>query len=62
MNQAMRIFWEVWRNAQPFKNQVMKTIYIALNKDRPNFMQEIVINSIEQKGPAPQLLDFKHMT
>jgi hypothetical protein len=53
MNQVMKIFWEVWRNAQPFKNQVMKTIYIALNKDRPNFMQEIIINSLEQKGPAP---------
>jgi len=47
------IFWEVWRTAQPFKAKVMQTIYVALNKNRPKFLSEIIIKSIEQLGPAP---------
>jgi hypothetical protein len=31
----------------------MQTIYVALNKNRPKFLSEIIIKSIEQLGPAP---------
>lgn len=53
LNKMLQIFWEVWRNAQPFKAKIMQTIYVALNKNRPKFLSEIIIKSIEQLGPAP---------
>lgn len=40
----------------------MKIVYLALNKNRPKFLSEIIIKSLELNGPAPQLFDVKHTT
>jgi Ca2+-dependent lipid-binding protein len=40
----------------------MKIIYMAINQDRPKFLSEIIIKSLELKGPTPQLFDIKHLT
>ena len=32
MNQAISIFWEVWKNNPAFKAHIMKEIYFACNK------------------------------
>ena len=40
----------------------MKTIYLALNKNRPKFLAEVVVTGLEQQGPPPKLFDVKHMT
>ena len=31
VNQTLKIFWEVWRDSLPFKNEIMKIIYMAIN-------------------------------
>lgn len=62
VNHTLKIFWEVWRNSIPFKTEIMKIIYQALNKDRPKWLSEIIIKTLDQKGPAPQLFDVKHLT
>ena len=36
MNQAIKVFWEVWKTSAVFKAVVMRDIYDALNKNRPN--------------------------
>ena len=40
----------------------MKVTYLALNKNRPKFLAEIIINSLDLLGPSPELLDVKHLT
>ena len=40
----------------------MKIVYLALNKNRPKFLSEIIIKSLELNGPSPQLFDVKHTT
>ena len=62
VNHALKIFWEVWRESLPFKTEIMKIVYLCLNKDRPRFLSEIIIKTLAQKGPAPQLFDVKHLT
>ena len=62
VNQTLKIFWEVWRNSLPFKTEIMKIIYLAINQDRPKFLSEIIIKSLELKGPTPKLFDIKHLT
>jgi hypothetical protein len=53
VNQTLKIFWEVWRHSLPFKMEIMKIIYLNLNKDRPKFLSEIIIKTLELKGPTP---------
>lgn len=53
VNQTLKIFWEVWRNSMPFKTEIMKIIYLALNQGRPKFLSEIIIKTLELKGPTP---------
>ena len=62
INHTLAIFWEVWRSSQPFKNELMKTIYLALNKNRPKFLDEVNITGLEQQGPPPKIFDAKHVT
>lgn len=41
----------------------MKIMYLALNKERPKFMSEIIINSFDtSRAPAPHFFDIKHVT
>lgn len=62
INHTLQIFWEVWRSSPPFKNELMKTIYLALNKNRPTFLEEVVVTGLEQQGPPPKIFDVKHVT
>ena len=62
VNQFLKIFWEVWRDSLPFKTEIMKIIYLSLNEVRPKFMSEIIIKTLDQKGPTPQIFDVKHLT
>lgn len=62
VNHTLAIFWEVWRSSQPFKNELMKTIYLALNKNRPKFLEEVNVTGLEQHGPPPKIFDAKHVT
>ena len=62
INHTLAIFWEVWRNSEPFKNELMKTIYLALNKNRPTFLDEVVVTGLDQQGPPPKIFDVKHVT
>ena len=43
MNQAISIFWEVWKNSGTFKTHVMKEIYVAVNKKPIKNFSEIII-------------------
>lgn len=38
MNQAIKIFWEVWKTSATFKSVVMKDVYNSLNKKRPEMI------------------------
>ena len=62
MNQTMKVFWEVWKTSSAFKATVMKDLYQALNKKRPDFMTEIIVTSFEHSGVAPRIYDLKHLT
>lgn len=62
MNQAINIFWEVWKTSATFKSVVMKDVYNSLNKKRPEFISEIVVANYEHRGAAPIIYDIKHMT
>jgi len=62
INQAVKVFWEVWKNSATFKSIVMKDIYNALNKKRPEMLSEVVVTSYEHRGPSPIIHDIKHLT
>ena len=47
VNHTLKIFWEVWRDSLPFKTEIMKIIYLALNRDRPKWLSEIIIKTLE---------------
>lgn len=41
----------------------MRIVYCALNKNRPKFLGEIIMNTLEfENAPAPYLIDVKHLT
>jgi len=62
VNQTLKVFWEAWRDSMPFKNEIMKIVYLSLNKTRPKFLSEFIIHTLDLNGPAPDLLDVKHLT
>ena len=62
MNQAIKVFWEVWKTSAVFKAIVMRDIYDSLNKNRPRSIDEIVVLSYEHRGPSPKCQDIKHLT
>jgi hypothetical protein len=62
MNQALRVFWEVWKSSSVFKASVMRDIYDTLNNNRPSVIDEIIVTSYEHRGPPPCCYDIKHLT
>ena len=58
INHVWKVLWEIWRDSQHFKREVMKVIYIALNKRRPSWISEIIINDWESKGPSPHFYNM----
>lgn len=56
VNQAIKVFWEVWKTSENFKHVVMKDVYTSLNRKREKhmpYLEEIIVVGFQHRGPGP---------